>query len=108
MALQQSNDSGGWALHPITSARTHHYNPFLSADGAKIGYHRCRCLGVEGCDRVPPLERYTPVMPGALTLPNQALYAARCHCFYLNNPCGAQTFSMLQLAGGPKGVRDSA
>ena len=64
MALRQ--DGGGdWALAPITRAPAHHYNPFLSADGATIGYHRCRCLGVEACERVPPLARYTPVMPGA-------------------------------------------
>ena len=64
MALHQE-EGAEWALTPITSAPTHHYNPFLSADGKTIGYHRCRCLGVEDCERVPPLERYTPVMPGA-------------------------------------------
>ena len=64
-ALHKNETDGEWSLTRITSRATHHYNPFLSADGARLGYHRCRCFGVKGyCEAVPVLEHHSSVLPG--------------------------------------------
>ena len=63
-ALHQDEASGDWSLSRITSKATHHYNPFLSVDGTRLGYHRCRCFGVEDCEAVPVLEHHSSVLPG--------------------------------------------
>lgn len=49
-----------WVLTPVTRRDAHHYNPFVAAGGARIGYHRCRSHG-----EVPTLERHDSPIPGA-------------------------------------------
>lgn len=57
-------DKGGeWALSQITNKTTHHYNPFLSADGERLGYHRCRCADSNTREHIPVLERHSFPLP---------------------------------------------
>lgn len=47
--------TSGTAYYEVTrplAPRAHHYNPFVSPDGARVGYHRCRGSGNGGS---PPL-----------------------------------------------------
>jgi len=39
----------------------------VSADGKRVGYHRCRCLGADSEEFIPVLERHTTSMPGTPT-----------------------------------------
>ena len=55
-----------WYVTQLTNLSTHHYNPFVSPDGQRVGYHRCRCLGADTEEYIPVLERHTTSLPGAL------------------------------------------
>ena len=55
-----------WYFTQLTNLSTHHYNPFISPDGGRVGYHRCRCLGTGPNEHIPVLEHHTSSMPGML------------------------------------------
>lgn len=57
------DEKGEWVLSQITNKSTHHYNPFLSADGELVGYHRCRCAGSDTLERIPVLEHHSSPLP---------------------------------------------
>lgn len=62
--LLHSDEDGEWAMKQVTNRTTHHYNPFLSADGETIGYHRCRCADSDAIERIPVLEHHSSPVPG--------------------------------------------
>ena len=54
-----------WYFTQLTNLSMHHYNPFVSPDGKRVGYHRCRCLGANAEEYIPVLEPHTSPVQGA-------------------------------------------
>ncbi|CAL8471581.1 g11123 [Coccomyxa elongata] len=57
------DENGEWALSQLTNRTTHHYNPFLSTDGKRVGYHRCRCADSDAEERIPVLTHHSSPVP---------------------------------------------